>query len=389
MRILMLHNRYKLKGGEDESTRSECAMLQASGHDVKLLEFNNDSIPSAGDFQTGVNAIWSGDAYRLVQSILSRERFDILHVQNFFPLWSPSVYYAASNNGTAVVQSVRNFRLVCPAGSLFRDGHHCDLCVGKKIPWPGVLHGCYRSNRLASGAVAAMIATHWALGTWDRLIHQYVALTSYVREQLIAGHFPENRISIKPNFVVDPQLSKTCQKLGDYFIFVGRLSKEKGLEILLNAWRLRKADVRLRLVGGGVIPESLSVPEGVEILGERPLTETYRLIAGAKALILPAMAAETFGRVVIEAFALGTPVISTSAGGLAELVTDNVTGLLVDAGNSEGLAAAIDRMSADAGLCARLSKDARQTYVASFTEKVNYEKLIAIYKRAIEISAAT
>jgi glycosyltransferase involved in cell wall biosynthesis len=384
----MLHNRYKIKGGEDEVARSEWAMLRNSGHDVTFLELDNAAIPSTGNVRTAVGAIWSREAHRTVTAHLSREHFDVLHVQNFFPLWSPSVYYAAADAGTAVVQSVHNYRLICPAASLFRDGRYCDLCVGKKIPVPGVVHACYQGSRPASAVVAAMIAAHWALGTWERSVHQYVALTHYVRERLIAGHFPANRISVKPNFVMDPQPNASPAHERDYFIYVGRLAKEKGLAVLFRAWESLEQNARLKVVGGGPLPAGLSVPAGVELLGEKPLEEAYRLIAGAKALILPAQWAEPFGRVVIEAFALGTPVISTSAGALPELVEQNVTGVLVDPGDSEALARAVDRMSVDPALRARLSQNARRAYLESFTEKVNVEKLVAIYERAIAIRAA-
>jgi glycosyltransferase involved in cell wall biosynthesis len=387
MRVLMLHNRYKVKGGEDESALAEAALLRSSGHDVELLELNNDAIPASGNLRTAVDTVWSGDAYRTVKGHLARKQFDILHVQNFFPLWSPSVYYAASNYETAVVQSVRNYRLLCPAATLFREGRHCELCVGKKIPWPGVVHGCYHASRLASGAVGAMIATHWALGTWRSAVHQYIALTRYVRDQLIAGGLRESRISVKPNFIVDPRSEASHPQQGDYFIYVGRLLKEKGLDVLLAAWSLRKPNARLKLVGGGAIPPGTSVPAGVDLAGELPIEETYRLIAGAKALILPAQWAEPFGRVVIEAFALGTPVICSAAGALPELVEDGVTGVLVEPGNAQALAAAIDRVEADGALRARLRENARRAYVTSYSEPVNYESLIAIYERAIDVAA--
>ena len=157
------------------------------------------------------------------------------------------------------------------------------------------------------------------------------------------------------------------------------------MAVLFAAWQSRPRHARLLVVGGGAVPSDLSLPEGVELLGERPIDETYGLIAGAKALVLPAAWAEPFGRVVIEAFALGTPVISSSAGALPELVRHEVTGLLVAVGDSEALAAAIDRVSLDASLRERLSRNALRAYREKFTEQVNNEQLVAIYKRAIAI----
>ncbi len=382
--VLMLHNRYKIKGGEDEVALAEAALLNARGHDVELLELDNDAIPSAGNVRTAVSAVWSQAAYRRVAARFAQKKFDILHVQNFFPRWSPAVYYAAARGGAAVVQSVHNYRLVCPAASLFRDGAHCELCIGKKLAWPGVVNRCYRGSRVATGAVAAMTAAHWALGTWRSSVHQYVALTAYVRDRLVAGDFPPERISIKPNFIVAPQAAASATPAGDYFIYAGRLTEEKGIAVLLEAWR-GCANARLRLVGAGALPAGVTVAENVELLGARSSRDTCRLIAGAKALILPASWAEPFGRVVIEAFALGTPVIASTAGALPELIEHGVTGILFETGNARALAAAVARVGGDAGLRARLSENARRSYATSFTDAVNYEQLLAIYDRALRI----
>ena len=385
MRVLMLHNQYKSRGGEDEVVDAESAMLRTSGHDVELLELQNNASATSRKVRTALGAVWSREAHRIVTERLTRRTFDVVHVHNFFPLWSPSVYYAAADNGIAVVQSIHNYRLICPASTLFRDGHHCTVCVGKKIAWPGVVHGCYQGSRPATGAVAAMLATHWALGTWRTSVHQYIAISRYVRDRLVAGHFPENRIAVKPNFVAEPPSSSPRPRKSDYFIFVGRLIEEKGLAVLFRVWSSARNGARLKIVGDGSVPAGLAVPEGIEMLGARPLAETYGLIAGAKALLLPAEWAEPFGRVVIEAFALGTPVIASSAGALPELVEHDVTGLLVDAGDSGALAAAIGRLSSDEALCRRLSEHARRAYLESFTEQVNRDKLVAIYERAIAI----
>jgi glycosyltransferase involved in cell wall biosynthesis len=231
-----------------------------------------------------------------------------------------------------------------------------------------------------------MLTGHRAVGTWRNAVHQYIALTDYVRDQLIAGGLPAARISVKPNFVAEPRADVVPGSLRDYFIYVGRLSLEKGLDVLFDAWKLRPAQSLLRIVGAGTIPPGLSPPDGVEFLGQLSLADTYDLIARAKAIILPVRWAEPFGRVVIEAFALGTPVICSSAGGLPELVTNNQNGVVVDVGDAAALAAAIMLLSTDESLRLRLGECARDTYLARFTPQVNYDILMGIYRSAMQAS---
>jgi glycosyltransferase involved in cell wall biosynthesis len=381
----MLHNRYKIKGGEDESTIAEADLLRRKGHELELVELHNDDIPLGGSLQTGLSAIWSDKSYRLVKAKLELGSVDILHVQNFFPRWSPSVYYAAAACKTTVVQAVRNYRLICPAATLFRDGQYCDACVGKIVPWPAVRHACYQESRIRTSAVAAMIATHRVLGTWTNAVHQYVALTQYVRGKLIAGRLPANRISVKPNFLLDPSINKAKDLRDAPFVYVGRFSKEKGLDILLDAWRL-PTEQKVELVGGGQIPQTWHLPSGVRVIGQQTIEETYSRIAKAKALILPSSWAEPFGRVVIESFALGTPVICSAVGALPELVEHEVTGLLVEPGNSSALRDAINRLAEDRALAEQLSRNARAKYLACYSENINYSELMSIYGRALKVS---
>src|SRR5262249_18509694 len=166
MRILMLHNRYLVPGGEDVSVPAEAALLARHGHEVELLEQDNRRVEELGKTRTAMRALWSSEAMRLVTAKLRACRFDVLHVQNFFPLWSPSVYYAAARCRVPVVQTLRNYRLLCSNAVFFRKNRVCEDCLGRFAPWPGIVHACYRNSRAASSVVTAMIGLHKIAGTW-------------------------------------------------------------------------------------------------------------------------------------------------------------------------------------------------------------------------------
>ena len=201
----MIHNRYRVRGGEDESTDAEVALLRSRGHEVRLLEAKNDAIEGVGrSALAALTTTWSRHWAKEVDGVLAEKHYDILHVQNFFPMISPSVYYAAARHAVPVVQSVRNYRLICASANLFRDDNYCADCVGRSFAWPGVVHRCYRGSLPGSAAIAAMQAAHRLIGTWKNKVAVYVALTNYVRDRLIEGGFPAAKIVVKPNFVMSP-----------------------------------------------------------------------------------------------------------------------------------------------------------------------------------------
>src|SRR5882724_13058737 len=190
MKILMVHNRYQLRGGEDESYESESRILREKGHQVDCYEEDNSSVQSLGLVNVGMKTLWSQHSYRNVKEKIKRERYDLMHVQNFFPLISPSIYYAARRAGVPVIQSLRNYRLLCPNAIFFRDGRPCEDCVHKALPWPGVVHACYRGSRAATVPVAAMITLHRAVGTWVQQVDRYITLTEFAKQKFIEGGLP-------------------------------------------------------------------------------------------------------------------------------------------------------------------------------------------------------
>lgn len=384
MRILSIHNNYQIRGGEDESREAEERLLREMGHLVEVYEENNDRVAALGQVNMALRTVWSTEAYKTVKQRLTGSSYDVVHVQNFFPLISPSVYYAAKAEGVPVVQSLRNYRLLCPNGLFFRDGNVCEDCLGKWVPWPAMLHSCYRDSRAATGATATMLTVHRALQTWMTMVDVYIALTEFAREKFIQGGLPAEKIFVRPNFVhPDPG---TGQGSGGYALFVGRLSVEKGLDTLLAAWEHLGGQMPLKIVGDGplanqVVEATKRLPQ-VEWLGRRPMQEVYALMGEAMMLIFPSKWYETFGRVAVEAFAKGTPVIAANIGAIAELIEHGRTGLHFRPGDSKDLAAQVEWALAHPRELAQMRQEARAEYEAKYTAKQNYRRLMELYSLA-------
>jgi len=389
VRILKIHNHYLIRGGEDESFAAEDSLLQEQGHQVDTYIENNKRIANLGLWRTGLKTMWSTESYKLIRKKLKQSRYDVVHVQNFFPLISPSVYYAAKAEGLPVVQSLRNYRLSCPNALFFREGKVCEDCLGKLIPWPGVLHRCYRDSLPASAVSGMTLTLHRLLRTWDKQVDVYVAPTQFARKKSIEGGIAPQKIVVKPNFVhPDPGIGNGQ---GEYALFVGRLSQEKGLDILLQAWESLEKKVPLKIVGDGPlvnqVTETTARLSHVEWLGTRTLAEVYELMGQAMMLIMPSKWYETFGRVVVESFAKGTPVIAANIGAIAELVTPGHTGLHFISGDSADLAKSVDWMVTHPQARRTMGQQAREEFLANYTAKQNYQMLMEIYELARKASS--
>ncbi|MDB9315919.1 glycosyltransferase family 4 protein [Spirulina sp. CS-785/01] len=384
MHILSVHNYYQIRGGEDESCDSEIRLLRDNNHQVSVYHEHNDRIKKLSSLEAAQRTIWSQEAYRHIQQTLAEKSLDLIHVQNFFPLISPSIYYAVQESQTPIIQTLRNYRLLCPNGLFFRDGRVCEDCLGKPIPYPGVQHSCYRDNRAASATTALMLTVHRLLNTWSDRVNLYIALTQFARQKFIEGGLPADKIVVKPNFVApDPGMGTGK---GGYAIYVGRLSVEKGLDTLLAAWERLKTPYPLKIVGDGPLSEVVKDAEtrvaGVEWVGRRPLEEVHQLMGEATMLIFPSKWYETFGRVAVEAFAKGTPVIAANIGAIAELVQDGDTGLHFRPGDAEDLASKVDTLLSNPQQLGKMRETVRAEYEQKYTAQQNYHRLMEIYQQA-------
>ncbi len=384
MHILNIHNHYLNRGGEDESFTAEANLLREMGHQVGFYEEYNKRIAALGLWQTGIRAAWSQESYELIRMQLQHTAYDVVHVQNFFPLISPSVYFAAQAEGVPVVQSLRNYRISCLNALFFRDNQPCEACLGKKIPWAGIRHRCYRDSLPASGATALAMMLHRTLDTWRKKVDVYVAPTQFVRQKFIQSGLEPEKIIVKPNFVhPDPGIGAGQ---GGYALYVGRLSEEKGLDTLLAAWQTLDGKLPLKIVGDGPLGEHLAETlthfSSVEWLGPKKLLEVYELMGQAMMLIMPSKWYETFGRVVIEAFAKGTPVIATDIGAIAELVESGRTGLHFRSGDPVDLATQVEWALTHPQAWGKMRKQARAEFVAKYTAQENYRILQTVFALA-------
>lgn len=386
----MVHAHYRLRGGEDESTELEAEMLRRHGHEVVTLYRNNRDLETISRGRVALQTVWNASTYNDVLGVIRDRRPDVVHLQNSFPSVSPSVILAAASRRVPVVQSLRNYRLLCLAATLFRNGQHCELCVGRP-PLPGVRHGCYSGSRSASAVVASMLLVHRSLGTWTRGVARFIATSRYVREKYVSAGFAADAIAVKPNMIhPDPGVGAGE---GDFVLYVGRLTEEKGLRTLINAWRRKACSGQLVIVGegplSGFVAEVAGSGLGIQWRGRQTLDATLDLMGRAKAVVVPSEWAEPFGRVVVESFARGTPVIAASAGALSELVQDGENGWLYEPGNVDELSTHL-RAALVAENPRRMREAARQSFERHYTADVNYEVLREIYDSVVkEVSGPT
>jgi glycosyltransferase involved in cell wall biosynthesis len=382
MKILIAHNRYQQVGGEDAVFENEARLLRSAGHDVDTLVVSNNQIQSLLDkakvtLQTVDNPIGAA----VVRRALGRFAPDVVHVHNFFPLLSPAVYQMCRGHGAAVVQTLHNYRTICAGGQLLRNGKPCTLCPGRSPFW-GAVHRCYRGSVIASVAVARMIAVHKRRGTWAREVDRYIALTNAARQIFVESGLPPARIEVKPNFIEDPGIPSTG---GDRsgVLFVGRLSYEKGADILIDA--ARQFGFPVRIAGNGPQFAALrqSAPPAVTFLGAIGKDAVIAEMRRAAAVVVPSVWYEGFPMVVIESFASATPVVASNLGALAEIVEDGKTGVLAAPGDATSLGRQVTHLLATPSLARHLGEAARNAFLEKYTPGANLKRLEMIYDQAI------
>lgn len=385
MNILMCHNYYQQRGGEDQCFEDECRMLRDGGQHVVEYVRHNDDINEMSKVRVAVDTIWSRKSTRDLTRLFEDRKIDLVHVTNSFPLISPAIYFVAAKFHVPVVQALHNYRLLCPAGTFFRDGKVCEDCVGKCTAWPAVQHKCYRGSRLGSATISGMLATHRALGTWRNKVTRYFTLTDFARQKFVENGLPAERIDVKPNCVSpDPGIG-----LGDegHAVFVGRLSQEKGIDLLLETWRSMRRPLKLKIIGDGPclpkVQQAADQDPRIEVAGHLSLDQVCDEVGKASFLVMPSVWYETFGRTIIEAYAAGTPVIATDMGAMREIVVDGVTGLKFKRADANDLREKIDDLLADPARLQKMRINARLEYEQKYTSQHAYSSLIGVYEKAL------
>jgi glycosyltransferase involved in cell wall biosynthesis len=385
MRVLHVHNFYQLPGGEDQCFASTGQLLEGSGHEVIPFTVHNDAVATAGKVATARAAVWNGAIYGQLRRLIQTTRPDVAHFENTFPLVSPAAYYACHAERVPVFQMLHNFRIVCPSAIFYRDGHVCEDCLGKRVPWPGVGHGCYRGSRVGSAVVAMMVTLHRAVGTWNKEVDAYGAPNSFVHAKFIEAGFDPKTIHVHPYFLSSNP--EPGDGLGGYALFAGRLTPEKGIRTLLSAWQEVGPDLPLKILGDG--PEAKSVAEmasrypWIQWLGWRPVEEVQALVGSAKFAIIPSVWYETFNRMHLDAFAKGTPVVGSNLGSMQAIIDQGRTGLLFRPDDPADLVRQVrSLLGLSPEAYGRMRAAARQAFEDHYTAKVSHDRLMRIYRTA-------
>ncbi|HKX28588.1 MAG TPA: glycosyltransferase family 4 protein [Blastocatellia bacterium] len=386
MRILVVHNRYQIRAGEDSCWNREQELLRQYGNEVINYTRDNRELIQIAHWKTGLRTVWSSEDYTSLRGTIRQHRPEVIAIHNVFPQISPAAYYAARAERIPVVQTLHNYRLLCPGSYLFRNGQVCEDCIGKPVPWPGIVHGCYRENRLASSAVAAMLAVHQALNTWKRMVDVYIALTNFSRQKFIEGGLPAEKIVVKPNFV-SPDPGRGAGE-GKFALYVGRLTTEKGLDTVIDAWKELGSLIKLKIVGEGALAPRAAAAAGscpsVEYLGTKSGSETIEIIKQASFLIFPSRWYEGLPLTIIESFAAGTPVIASAMGSMTSLVEHGKTGLHFRPGDVGDLIRTVQWAVSHPAEIESMRRAARSEFEAKYTADKNYERLMQIYRLAID-----
>jgi FkbM family methyltransferase len=390
MKILVVHNRYRQPGGEDVVFEQERELLERVGNQVVIYSRTNlemDALSSGPQRLILVkNMVSSSETHREFSKLLAEEKPDVVHIHNTFVMVSPSIYSACVEQGVPVVQTLHNYRLLCPAATLFRDGHPCEECREHGL-WRAARHGCYRDSRLAAATVAVMLSVHRQRHTWDRKVDAYIALSEFARSKFVEGGLPAEKIFVKPNFVSpDPGVGPATR---EYAVFAGRLSAEKGVTTLLAAWDRLKNPIPLMILGDGPDRKELEAQvtprcvNAVSFLGHLKREETLAMMQKARVVIVPSECYENFPLIIAEAFACGTPVVCSRLGAMQEVVEDGRTGIHFTAGNADDLAGKLEWAWTHSDHLRTMGWEARAEYEMKYTAEVNYKMLSQIYQRML------
>lgn len=379
MKILILHNAYQQRGGEDSVVEAEAALLRSGGHQVRVEIVTNDEIIGASAKANAfIRSEYDPERSRWAAELVRATQADIVHVHNFFPLLTPAVHAGAAKAGAAVVQTLHNYRLLCAAATFLRDGKVCEKCLDGSKAW-GVVHRCYRDSMPASLAVARMQWRAQRDQVWQRDVHRFIALTQFAAGKFIAGGLPAERLIVKPNSTPDSLIASSTPRTGG--LFVGRLSREKGVDVLIEAWK-SIPETPLTIIGDG--PERAMLEKkaspNVRFLGGLASEAVHAHMASSAFLVIPSLWYEGLPMTLLEAYANGLPVIASRIGSLEEAVVDKQTGLLFPAGNPNALVSAV--RSIDESLLERMSKGARTEYEAKYTASQNLQALEDVYEAA-------
>jgi glycosyltransferase involved in cell wall biosynthesis len=389
VKVLVVHNEYRSQqpSGENTVVSEEARLLEACGVEVRRLTVRSDEIAGWSfprRLALPVQVVWSWPGYRKTRDAIAAFEPDVVHFHNTFPLLSPAALRAGGRSSAAVVQTLHNFRPFCPSANLFREGRICEDCVGR-TPVPAVRYGCYKGSRLKTLPVATMDTLHAAVGSWDK-VDVFIALSSFMRRKYVEAGWPSERMEVKYNVAPDSKARRTGP--GQAFVCVARLAPEKGVDVLLRSWAraFPRGEETLIVGGSGELEREMRAAEelpGVRFVGRLKASEVVEIMLEARAVVVPSLWYEPFGRTVAESYSVGVPVIASRIGTLPEIVRDGETGLLVEPGSADDLARALRAMATKPDEALRMGQQARELYEKEFSPAATTSRLLEIYDLAL------
>ena len=391
MKILLVHNFYgsAAPSGENMVFEAEKSLLQKNGHDVAVFTRHSDEIRNngfAGMLRGAIATPWNFKMAIAIKKAIADFSPDVIHAHNTFPLISPSIFYAIGKK-VARVLTLHNYRLFCPAAIPLRNGKVCIECIENKTVWPSIRYGCYRNSRLATLPLAVSVALHRMLGTWTKHVDAFITLSDFQRTLMASAGLPDERIYVKPNFYPGNPSVVPWGKRGEFIVFAGRLTAEKGVNSLLRAWRLWGIEApALKLVGAGELRTELEKKASglpVQFIGQVGSSEAQAHIADARLLVLPSECFEGFPMVIREAFAFGTPVAVSNIGPLPSIVQHGKDGVVFEPENPQSLLNTVRTAWVTPSLLEELGAGARAEFESQYNEDVNYRSLMDIYEKTI------
>ena len=387
-KVLVVHNYLRPPSGENVVFDNEKMLLQNHGNYVISYERDNSEIAAFRPTEIIPllwQSIWSQQSYREIHSLLQEHRPDVAHFHNTFPLISLASYRACFEQKIPIIQTLHNYRMICPGGLLFRNNQICDVCVKSSL-LKGALHGCYNDSHVKTTSIVLQTYVHRVLGTFKRVTY-FLALNEFCKQLFVKAGLPEEKILVKPNFIFDFVTPSYVHR--GYALYLGRVSPEKDIRTLIQAWRHLTHRVPLKIAGAGnqlenmkALATNLHLDE-IEFLGYQPKEACEELVRYSRFLVIPSKCYETFSLVVREAFAVGKPVVASRLGALAEAVSSGVTGLTFTPGNPTDFAAKIDWMVEHEEDIVRMGRNARREYERKYTPEKNYQMLMAVYEKAV------
>ncbi len=384
MKILIVHNKYKIYGGEESVFRNEVDLLKKNGHEVETFLMDNDEIGSVfSKIKIGLFGFYNPFSSKIIRKKVDKFLPDIIHIHNFFPLISPSIFFKRARKKIPVVMTLHNYRLICQNAILFRNGKICERCIKKKVPLVGVISKCYRNSSIQTLILVLVTGFHKIIGTWKKRVDRYICLSEFQKKKILESslNLKSDQIKVKPNFAFEG--GEEFLKREDFFLYVGRISVEKGIGTVVEAFK--NTDYKLKIIGEGCIQEEIKktcdLQDNMDFLGVMDHDSVMKQMKLAKGLIFPSNIYEGFPMVIVEALLSGTPVIASDIGSQSEIITDGENGYHFTADDPDDLRRKVKKLYNNNNEF--MYGNAFQTYKKYYSDTENYKLLIKIYRELL------